>query len=117
MGLYVVWFSGAYLTAALCRDAFGQLVVVGLMAIMFAQTFVNLGMVVGILPIIGLTLPFVSYGGTSMLTVWAMTGLVFSVAMRRSGRFSRPTFEFDDGPVSYGEPKPQPKIVPMMRRR
>ncbi|MBY0312632.1 MAG: FtsW/RodA/SpoVE family cell cycle protein [Phycisphaerales bacterium] len=112
IGLYVAWFTGAYLTAALCRDGFGQLVVVGLMAIMFAQTFVNVGMVLGVLPIIGLTLPFVSYGGTSMLTVWLMTGLVFSVAMRRSSRFARPTFEFDDEPISYGEPRPQPKIVP-----
>lgn len=112
VGLYVMWFTGAYLTAALCRDGFGQLVVVGLMSIMFAQTFVNIGMVLGVLPIIGLTLPFVSYGGTSMLTVWVMTGLVVSVGMRRSSRFARPTFEFDDEPLTYGEPRPKPRIVP-----
>lgn len=117
LALYMAWFTGAYLTAAFCRDGFGQLVVVGIMAIMFAQTFVNMGMVLGILPIIGLTLPFVSYGGTSMLTVWLMTGLVFSVATRRSVRFARPTFEFNDDPINYGEPKPQPKIAPSWRQR
>lgn len=113
--LYVAWFTGAYLTAALCKDAFGQLVIVGLMAIMFAQTFINVGMVTGILPIVGLTLPFVSYGGTSMVTVWLMTGLVFSIAMRRASRLARPTFEFDDTAM-YEEPRPQPKIAPMRRR-
>ncbi len=114
--LYIVWFTGAYLTAVTCKDPFGQLVVVGLAAIMFAQTFINIGMVVGILPIIGLTLPFVSYGGTSMVTVWLMTGLVFSIAMRRAARLSRPTFEFDDS-AGYNEPLPQPKIAPMASTR
>ncbi len=119
IGLYGVWFLGAFITAATCKDAFGQLVVVGLTAILFAQTFINVGMVLGILPIIGLTLPFVSYGGTSMVTVWLMTGLIFSVGMRRlSGAYwlSRPTFEFDDQP-KYGQARPQPKIAPALSRR
>jgi cell division protein FtsW (lipid II flippase) len=115
LGLYAMWFAGAYLTAALCKDAFGQLVVVGLTAILFAQTFINAGMVLGILPIIGLTLPFVSYGGTSMVTVWMMTGMIFAIGMRRANRMARPTFEFDDSPM-YGEPLPQPKIAPSRRR-
>jgi rod shape determining protein RodA len=49
-----------------------------------------------LLPIIGITLPFVSYGGSSMLTTWIMTGMIVSVAMRRPQRLSRPTFEFAD---------------------
>jgi rod shape determining protein RodA len=117
--LYGVWFAGAFLTAAMCKDPFGQLVVVGLTAILFAQTFINVGMVLGILPIIGLTLPFISYGGTSMVTVWVMTGLIFSVGMRRLGgayRLSRPTFEFSDTPM-YGEARPQPKIAPAASSR
>lgn len=96
--LYVVWFVGAYLTAAMCRDAFGRLMVVGVSAFILAQTLVNVGMTIGMLPIIGLTLPFVSYGGSSMLTVWVMTGLVLGVGLRRSKRFARPAFEFDDTP-------------------
>ena len=126
LGLYGVWFLGAFITAATCKDAFGQLVVVGLTAILFAQTFINVGMVLGILPIIGLTLPFVSYGGTSMVTVWLMTGLIFSVGMRRmSGAYwlSRPTFEFGEN-AAYGDGggggargRPQPRIAPAASRR
>lgn len=94
LGLYALWFAGAYATAALSKDAFGRLVVVGFMAIIFAQTFVNVGMTIGLMPIVGLTLPFVSYGGTSLLTVWGMTGLIVSIAMRRPTRLARPAFEF-----------------------
>jgi cell division protein FtsW (lipid II flippase) len=118
VGLYGLWLLGAYITAATCKDAFGQLVVVGLSAILFAQTFINVGMVLGILPIIGLTLPFVSYGGTSMVTVWVMTGIIFSVGMRRLAPtgMGRPAFEFDENPT-YGEKRPSPKIVPAGPRR
>ena len=47
------------------------------------QALINLGMTVGLVPIIGGTLPFVSYGGASMLTSWLMTGLVMNVGFRR----------------------------------
>jgi cell division protein FtsW (lipid II flippase) len=96
--LYILWFTGAYLTAATSRDAFGRLIVVGFASIMAAQTAINLGMTLGVLPIIGLTLPFVSYGGSSVLTVWVMTGLTLGVALRRQQRFARPAFEFDETP-------------------
>jgi cell division protein FtsW (lipid II flippase) len=97
LALYALWFAGAFLTAATCKDPFGRLVVIGFAAIIAAQMFINVGMNLALLPIIGLTLPFVSYGGSSMLTVWVMTGLVVSVAMRPPARLARPTFEFDDG--------------------
>ena len=96
LALYTLWFLGALLTAALCKDPFGRLVVIGVTVIIAAQMFINVGMNLGLLPIIGLTLPFVSYGGSSILTVWIMTGLVLSVAMRPPARLSRPTFEFGD---------------------
>jgi cell division protein FtsW (lipid II flippase) len=96
LGLYLLWFAGALLTAAVCRDPFGRLVVVGCATIIAAQMFINVGMNIGIVPIIGLTLPFVSYGGSSMLTVWVMTGLVVNIAMRRPPRLARPSFEFDE---------------------
>ncbi len=98
LALYVVWFTGAYLTAAMCQDAFGRLLVVGFSGFILAQALVNIGMTIGMLPIIGLTLPFVSYGGSSMLSVWVMTGMVLGVGLRRSKRFARPSFEFDDTP-------------------
>lgn len=96
LGLQFVWISGALLTAALCKDPFGRLVAVGFAGFIAAQVLVNVGMNVGLVPVIGITLPFVSYGGSSMLTVWAMTGLIFNIAMRRPIPPFRPSFEYDD---------------------
>ena len=56
---------------------------VGAAAFIAVHVVVNVGMNIGLLPIIGVTLPFVSYGGSSMLTCWLMTGLIFNIAMRR----------------------------------
>ncbi|MGQ0629211.1 MAG: FtsW/RodA/SpoVE family cell cycle protein, partial [Phycisphaerales bacterium] len=95
LGLYALWFISALRCAAACKDGFGRLVIVGFVAIIGAQVFINVGMNIGLVPIIGITLPFVSYGGSSMITVWVMTGLVFSIASRRPPRLARPTFEFE----------------------
>ena len=94
MALYMVWFMGALLTAGLCREPFGRLVVVGLTGFMAAQVLVNIGMNLGLVPIIGITLPFLSYGGSSMLTVWLMTGLIVSIGVRRPKMLLRHSFEF-----------------------
>ncbi|MDX9912486.1 MAG: FtsW/RodA/SpoVE family cell cycle protein [Phycisphaerales bacterium] len=95
LGLYLVWTAGALLTAATCRDPFGRLVCVGLTAFILAQVFVNVGMNIGILPIIGITLPYVSYGGSSMLATWLMAGLVMNVALHKPVRHRRRSFEYD----------------------
>jgi cell division protein FtsW (lipid II flippase) len=95
IGLLGLWIAGALLTAAACRDPFGRLICVGFAGFIAAQATINIGMNVGVLPIIGITLPFVSSGGSSMLSVWLMTGLVFSVACRRAKRIGRGGFDFD----------------------
>jgi hypothetical protein len=59
--------------------------------------FVNIGMTIGLLPITGMTLPFVSYGGSSLLTNYAMVGLLLNVAARRPIIMAHPSFEFDQG--------------------
>lgn len=99
LALYAIWLLGAALCAVGTRDPFGRLVIAGFAAIVAAQVIVNVGMNVGIVPIVGITLPFVSYGGSSMIAVWLMTGLIFGIATRRPPRLARPTFEFgrDDG--------------------
>lgn len=96
MGLYVAWIAGALGAAAMCRDAFGRLVAVGIAAFVAAQAAVNIGMNLGVLPIIGITLPFVSYGGSSVLSCWLMTGLVMSVGLHRPIGPYRRSFEYDD---------------------
>lgn len=96
LALYGVWMLGAVLTAAFSRDGFGRLICVGLAAFTFCQVMINVGMVVGVVPVIGLTLPFVSYGGSSMISIWLMTGLIFSVGVRKPARFSSPAFAFEE---------------------
>ena len=69
--------------ALLTQDYAGKLIVVGIATILFFQTLVSIGMNVRLLPVTGLTLPFVSYGGSSLVTLFLAIGLVQSVLMRR----------------------------------
>ena len=94
--VYALWLVGAILTAANCKDPFGRLLCVGLAGFIAAQVVINIGMNVGLLPVIGITLPFLSYGGSSMITVWLMTGLIVNVAMRKPLPPFRPSFEWEE---------------------
>lgn len=64
------------------RDYFGRLIVVGVMTMILFQTAVSIGMNLGLLPVTGITLPFISYGGSSLVTLMLGIGLAESVAMR-----------------------------------
>lgn len=64
-----------------CRDDSGRLLCVGVVALVFSHTFINIAMTIGRMPITGLPLPFISYGRTFLLTVMAALGLVQSVSM------------------------------------
>ncbi len=94
--LYFAWIVGALITAGLTREPFGRLICVGFAAFVAAQVFVNLGMNTGLLPIIGITLPYASAGGSSLVAMWLMTGLVLNVAVRRPKKPTRHSFEFPD---------------------
>lgn len=95
-GLFTLWVAGALWVAARCRDPFGRLIPVGLAGFIAAQAVLNLAMNVGLAPIVGVTLPFVSFGGSSMLAGWLMVGLVFSVSIHGDARPFKKAFEFDD---------------------
>ncbi len=64
------------------RDTFGRLLAVGVGGLVFFQSVINIGMNLGLMPVTGIPLPFVSYGGSSFLTLMLGMGLVESVAMR-----------------------------------
>lgn len=96
IGLYLVWLLGAILTALTCKSPFGRLVPIGLAGFIATQIFVNIGMNIGLVPIIGITLPFLSAGGSSTITVWMMTGLIVSMAMRKPRPPYRPSFEYGE---------------------
>jgi cell division protein FtsW (lipid II flippase) len=98
-GLYGLVFLGGLVTAAQCKDPFGRLVGVGIVAILFAQMTINTGMTIGLLPITGMTLPFVSYGGSSLVATWLMMGLLANVGLRRPQHLMRESFEFDEEPT------------------
>lgn len=69
--------------ARLSTDRFGSLIVMGLAALLVFHIFVNLGMVVGLMPIMGIPLPLLSYGGSSLLMMFMGMGLAISVRLRR----------------------------------
>ena len=81
--LYATVIWRIWRAAALARDRFGQLLCVGVLGFFVFQVFENVGMAMGIMPVTGIPLPFLSYGGTSILTSFIAVGLVLSVHMRR----------------------------------
>ena len=66
-----------------CNDRFGGLLAVGVTAMLFWHTAINIGMVIGLFPVVGVPLPFFSYGGTSMITSMVGVGILQSISMRR----------------------------------
>jgi rod shape determining protein RodA len=68
--------------ASLSRDNFGMLVVFGIAAMFFFQVLVNIGMTLGLMPVTGIPLPFLSYGGTSLLVSLFAIGVAQSVFIR-----------------------------------
>jgi len=93
-GGFLALCAGGLAIAAQCKDPFGRLVPVGIVAALFAQMTINTGMVIGLMPITGMTLPFVSYGGSSLVSAWIMVGLLLNIALRRQRYLAREAFEF-----------------------
>lgn len=96
IGLYAVLVISMLLTAARTKDPFARLACVGFAGMMLAQSAINIAMNVGMMPITGITLPFVSYGGSSLLTCFMMVGLVLNFATRKNKLLQTPTFEWDE---------------------
>jgi rod shape determining protein RodA len=65
------------------RDLLGMLLSFGITMLVFWEVFINVGMVLGMLPVVGIPLPFLSYGGSSMVVLMAAMGLLLNVSMRR----------------------------------
>jgi rod shape determining protein RodA len=77
----VMWRT--WRAATLAKDQFGTLICVGVLSMLLFQIFENVGMTMGITPITGIPLPFVSYGGSALISCFAAIGLVLNVHMRR----------------------------------
>jgi rod shape determining protein RodA len=84
--LFAVLLWRALRIAMLAEDLFGTLMASGIVCWFAFQMFQNIGMVIGIMPVTGVPLPFVSYGGTSMFANWMAVGLLENVHLRRALR-------------------------------
>lgn len=95
IGMFVGLFARIMKILERAPDSYMRLLVVGVLAWLSTQTLINIGAMVGLLPLKGITLPFISYGGTSLLFVTAAIGLVFAVSRYTS---FRTTLEVKEGP-------------------
>jgi rod shape determining protein RodA len=81
--LFLALLTWALNIAHSCRDPFGTLLAVGITGLLFWEIFINIGMVMGLMPVVGVPLPLVSYGGSSTLKVMMAIGLLLNISMRR----------------------------------
>ena len=81
--MFLLLIAFAVNIASGCRDAFGTILCVGIAAMIFLQVFVNMAMVMGLMPVVGMPLPLVSYGGSSIFTIFLGIGLLMNVSIRR----------------------------------
>src|SRR5204862_2636050 len=105
LALYGLLISRALRLVVLARDLFGTLLAGGVAAMLMFQVFVNVGMTVGIMPITGVTLPLMSYGGSSVITTMLAIGLLQSVYVQaRSAQVSKGRMPWGGGPSRHGAP-------------
>ena len=83
LGLFAMLFQRLYVLAKTSRDDFTLFLVIGSAALIASEVFVNVGVASGMLPVTGLALPFVSYGGSSLIMHFALIALLQNIAVRR----------------------------------
>jgi len=89
IGLYVILIGYGIAIALRSRSPFGRLLAMGITAMLFIYVFVNIGMVSGLIPVVGVPLPLVSYGGTAMMTLLIGFGLLMGAYVHRDVEISR----------------------------
>ena len=93
--LYLTFFALGLRIAARTREPFGRLIAVGIVTLWATQTIINTGMTVGLLPVIGITLPLMSYGGSSLLMTSISLGLLLNVGARPGYEVAGEPFQFE----------------------
>jgi rod shape determining protein RodA len=94
MGLYVLVLLYGVAISIRSQSQFGRLVGMGVTVAFFLYVFINIAMVMGVVPVVGVPLPLISYGGTAMVTLLGGFGLLMSIHVDRDVRMGR-----------YGEPR------------
>jgi rod shape determining protein RodA len=93
--LYLIVFARGLVIAAATREPFGRLLAVGIVTLLATQTIINVGMTVGLVPVTGITLPLLSYGGSSLLFTCLALGLLVNIAMRPGYEIGNEPFRFN----------------------
>jgi rod shape determining protein RodA len=83
IALFVILILRGLDIASNAKDRFGFLLAFGLSSLLFCHIVINIGMVMGFLPVVGVPLPFISYGGSFLLTVFVSIGLLLNISMRK----------------------------------
>lgn len=96
LALYGLIIAYGYAIALRCRHQFGRLVAMGVICNFFLYVFINITMVMGLIPVVGVPLPLVSYGGTAMITLMIGFGILMSAYVHRDVHIGRGGV-FDDG--------------------
>jgi cell division protein FtsW (lipid II flippase) len=94
LGAFLVLFVAGIEIAAGTREPFGRLVAVGIVAMLATQAFVNLMVMMRLMPVTGITLPFVSYGGSSLVSSYMAVGLLLNVGQNQPLVIAKDAFEF-----------------------
>ncbi len=89
LALYFLVLAYGFAIAFRARNQFARLLAIGLTTNLFLYVFINMAMVMGVFPVVGVPLPLVSYGGTALLTVMIAMGLIISCYIHRDIRISR----------------------------
>lgn len=83
IAIYLILFLQGLDTAQKAKDAFGKLVATGITSMFFTYFTINIGMTLGLTPVVGIPLPFMSYGGTALLSNFIAAGILISIRTRR----------------------------------
>ncbi len=94
LGAYIVLFAAGLEIASSTREPFGKLVAPGVVALLAGQTFLNIMVAMKLMPVTGVTLPFVSYGGSSLLASFLAVGLLLNIGQNRPMVMARDAFEY-----------------------
>jgi rod shape determining protein RodA len=89
LSLYIVVLALVFATALRSHSQFGRLLGLGIATNFFLYAFINMAMVMGLIPVVGVPLPLISYGGTAMITILLGFGLVMNIGVHRDLRISR----------------------------
>ncbi|OGI23376.1 MAG: cell division protein FtsW [Candidatus Melainabacteria bacterium RIFOXYA12_FULL_32_12] len=86
IGVFIAFIHRGLLIANRCTDSFGKLLALGITFAIGIQAFINIGVTVGVLPVTGVTLPLISYGGTSVVVTMIMLGVLLNISRKRIKR-------------------------------